>query len=49
MTLYTFDKEELIKLRKDILENPAKYERMLVKGGIHGGSGLFEPKDRQYR
>jgi hypothetical protein len=29
LSLFTFNKEELIKLRKDILENPEKYEKML--------------------
>jgi hypothetical protein len=30
MSLYTFDKEELLKLRKDVFENPEKYEKMLT-------------------
>jgi hypothetical protein len=29
MNLFTFDKEELLKLRRDILENPKKYELLL--------------------
>lgn len=29
-TMFTFDKEELIKLRKDILENPVQYEQLLL-------------------
>ena len=48
MSLYTLDKEELIKLRRDILENPEKYERLLVKGGIEkGGSGVYNVETRQ--
>jgi hypothetical protein len=30
-----FDKKELLRLRKDILENPSKYEEMLTKEAEH--------------
>jgi len=31
MNLFTFDKEELSKLRRDVLTNPEKYEELLTK------------------
>lgn len=49
MTLYTLDKEQLIKLRRDILEDPNKYEKILVRGGINGGSGIYDSNDRFMR
>ena len=39
--MLTFDKDDLIKLRRDILENTEKYEKMLTKD-----TGFYEVPDR---
>ena len=45
MNLFTFDKEELLKLRKDLLENPEKYERMFTQSNLkYEGRSIFEDK-----
>jgi hypothetical protein len=43
MEVYTFDKNELQKLQKDLLENPSKYEEMLVQDAVVEESPYDDP------
>lgn len=44
MNLYTFDKEELLKLQQDVLANPEKYEKILTQK-----TTTFQQHDRYNR
>jgi hypothetical protein len=46
LSLYTFDKEELLRLRADILAQPEKYERMLTLQDLRKTRQAATPNDK---